>query len=208
MIVPDGSRRWAKKHGVSLLDAYDAVARKTADFCAHLNARGGIDELLVCVASVNNYGRSEEQVKDFNLGYSRVAQYSKIPLSITVAGNFDAMGVYADHWRELVRNNREGFPLRLLVAWSMDDEVSRIAHQARDQEGPLTIKDVAALSDIPDEVDVWIKTGGNRRVSAMHPLFSPYMELVFLDDFFQDLTLEDLDDSISNATNRRKLFGM
>ncbi|SDD57399.1 hypothetical protein SAMN05216174_113111 [Actinokineospora iranica] len=42
----------------------------------------------------------------------------------------------------------------------------------------------------------------------MHPLFSPYMELVFLDDFFQDLTLEDLDDSISNATNRRKLFGM
>ena len=61
-------------------------------------------------------------------------------------------------------------------------------------------------SDLP-VLDLVIRTGGDQRLSGFMPYQCVYSELLFLDKFFPDFSVEDLVEAIDNFGNRGRRFG-
>ena len=57
------------------------------------------------------------------------------------------------------------------------------------------------------EVDLVIRTGGEKRVSGMMPWQSIYAEYYFSNLYFPDFKTKDLYDALLDYSNRKRRFG-
>jgi undecaprenyl diphosphate synthase len=207
MLLVDGDRRWAAERGLSVDAGYRAMSARAA-WCAEQFAARGVDALYVPVCSVSNLRRPPGQVRSFLDAMLAMPGRAAIPLEVSVAGNLDALpGDYRDRYLDLAKAHRTGFPVHLLLAWSLDDEVLRLTNRFRDHDGPVSAIEVAAAADIGEPIDLIIRTGKVTRLSSFVPLVSPYAELVFLDIYFPDITTAHLDHALTRLERAERRYG-
>jgi len=60
---------------------------------------------------------------------------------------------------------------------------------------------------VNEEIDLIIRTGFRQRISDFCPYQSRYAELFFLNKFWPDFSLEDLERILSEFRNRVRTFG-
>jgi undecaprenyl diphosphate synthase len=58
------------------------------------------------------------------------------------------------------------------------------------------------------EVDLLIRTSGERRLSGFLPLEACYAELIFLDKMWPEFTSDDLDEALTEYALRQRRFGL
>ena len=85
----------------------------------------------------------------------------------------------------------------------------------RAQKGTLVAADVreellmSQLSTAHQpEVDLLIRTSGERRLSGFLPLEACYAELIFIQRLWPDFTLNDLDEALIEYEQRQRRFGL
>jgi undecaprenyl diphosphate synthase len=207
MLLVDGDRRWAAERGLSVDAGYQAMSTRTA-WCAEELAARGVSALYVPVCSMANLQRPPEQVRSFLDAMLDLPTRAQIPLEVTVAGNLDALpGDYRDRYLDLAKAHRAGFPVHLLLAWSLDDEVLRLTNRFRDHDGRVSAAELAAAADIGEPIDLIIRTGRVARLSSFVPFTSPYAELVFLDVYFPDVTAAHLDHALARLDQADRRYG-
>lgn len=218
-IILDGNRRWAKDNGLSALDGHRRGAEVFKEIA--LGAfRSGISYLSAFVFSTENWQRTEEEVSYLmKLITKAVEQYLKefdaAGIKITVAGQRDGLSgsvLKSIEKTEARTSSNQNGNLILCLNYGGQQEIVDAVKQIIDKN--LRAEDVTTavveqniyLPGVP-AVDLLIRTSGEQRTSGFMMWRSAYAELLFIDKYWPDFTVQDFDEALSEYSRRQRRFG-
>ncbi|AKU20722.1 polyprenyl diphosphate synthase [Massilia sp. MB5] len=218
-IIMDGNGRWATKRFLPRVAGHvkgvEAV-RTVVEACAER----GIEYLTVFAFSSENWRRPEEEVsllmRLFVTALEReVAKMHANNIRLKVVGDlsrFDAklQAMIAAAERKTAANTR----LTVTVCanyggrWDIMQAVGKMvaAHPGASDFSEAQLAPHLAMAYAP-EPDLFIRTGGEERISNFLLWQLAYTELYFTDTYWPDFTAERLDAAIASYQNRERRFG-
>jgi undecaprenyl diphosphate synthase len=223
-IVMDGNGRWAKQRGLARTEGHrageEAVAR-AVDAALEL----GITHLTLYAFSTENWRRPPSEVRfllndtqrfvrrrrdEFHSKGVRMRwigrRERKVPRSVQQQ---------IDESVEMTKNNRR---LTLTVAFNygsraeLGDAARAIVEEAlAGKLDPARVSDKTLAKHLYDpelpDVDLFVRTSGEQRISNYLLWQSAYAELVFLDVLWPDFDREHLFDAVRDYQKRGRRFG-
>jgi len=193
-IIMDGNGRWATQRKRPRWMGHVRGAHTVREVVQHC-ARVGVQQLTLYAFSSDNWKRPREEVGFlFDLFASHLDRHLetlvKHGIRLSIIGRRDRLPqALVDAFAIAELRTADGKRMHLRVAI---DYSSRVA--------------IAEGSLIPD-VDLVIRTSGERRLSDFLLWESAYAELAFLDVHFPDLTSQHLDTAFADFAARERRFG-
>ncbi len=218
-IVMDGNGRWAKRRFLPRFFGHkqgvDALVR-VVQACIDRN----IEHLTVFAFSSENWKRPSDEVSGLmGLVLAAVSRYlarmGAMGVRIRIVGDREAVSEkLRNAWNEAESSTRHNSKLTLNVAfnyggrWDIVQAV-RAAMQAGVKPEELTeakLSEFMAMNYAPDP-DLFIRTGGEVRISNFLLWQSAYSEFVFSDCLWPDFGEAQLDAAIAAFRERDRRFG-
>jgi undecaprenyl diphosphate synthase len=218
-IVMDGNGRWAKKRFMPRFFGHkqgvDALVR-----CVQLCADRGIEYLTVFAFSTENWKRPTEEVTGLmGLVLVAVSKYlGKLAgegVRIRIAGDRDAVSPKVRAaWDQVESATAHNSRITLVVAfnyggrWDVVQACRRAIADgvAADQLDESKLAEYMAMSFAPDP-DLFIRTGGEVRISNFLLWQVAYSELHFTDCLWPDFGAAELDAALTAYAERDRRFG-
>jgi len=223
-IIMDGNGRWAKERHLPRVAGHRAGVenvRAVVGACAD----NGVEVLTLFAFSSENWRRPPTEVRlllDLFLTTlkSEVAALDRNGVSLRVIGDRDA---FPRRLREAIeaaeRRTEANERLKLVIAanyggrWDIAQAARSLALDVR--EGTLTPADVTperiqarlSLADLP-EPDLFIRSGGEQRVSNFLLWQLAYTELYFTDTLWPDFDAAEFEKALASFAARQRRFGM
>ena len=223
IIIPDGNRRWAKKHQLSVLDGHRYVAEKIFPKLITHAIEKKIAYLTFWVFSRENWQRSQQEVDGLmklfkNLGMSKLIDDAhQQGAKVRILGNwsdFDAemQASFALAEKKTAINSK--INVNIALSYSGRDEITRAFQkiiQTHPHLSPEHINEELITSHldtvgIPDP-DLIIRTSGEQRLSGLFPWQSIYSELYFTTTLMPDFTEKEFDIALAEYQKRQRRFG-
>ena len=98
----------------------------------------------------------------------------------------------------------------MAINYGSRDEITRAANKAiAAGKNKLAESDISANSDLPElpDVDLLIRTGGEKRLSNFLLWQTAYAEFIFSDTLWPDYSVEEFKKDIMDFENRNRRFG-
>ncbi len=218
-IVMDGNGRWAKKRFLPRFFGHkqgvDALVR-IVQACIDRN----IEHLTVFAFSSENWKRPSDEVSGLmGLVLAAVSRYlarmGAMGVRIRIVGDRDAVSEkLRNAWNEAESSTRHNSKLTLNVAFNYGGrwdivQAARAAMQAGVKPEELSeakLSEFMAMSYAPDP-DLFIRTGGEVRISNFLLWQAAYSEFVFSDCLWPDFGEAQLDAAIAAFRERDRRFG-
>ncbi len=216
-IVMDGNGRWARNKGkprtaghTEGLKAVKKIVKTASDL--------GIPYITLYTFSTENWKRTEEEV-GFLMGLikkhlrAELDFYAENNLRVLHIGDID--GLPKDIAEELTAIKEKtaaytGTSVVLAINYGGRNEIIRaIQKLKKDETADLTeslFSDKLDTHGIPP-VDLFIRTGGEKRLSNFLLWQSAYAELYFSDKLWPDWTPEDLQQAVNDYMHRERRYG-
>jgi undecaprenyl diphosphate synthase len=218
-IIMDGNGRWAAARGKPRTAGHRAGAkavRRTLEAASRL----GIGTLTLYAFSRQNWARPPGEVRalmdllaefleserreilDHGIRLGAIGELDRLPGA--VRQRLDAL-------RAESRGNR-GMVLTLALSYDGREELAQAARRAARRLRPDAI-DVAALeaelwtADLP-ELDLLVRTSGERRISNFLLWQSAYAELHFVETLWPDFRERELLEAVADFQARERRFGL
>lgn len=223
-IIMDGNGRWAERRGKPRNYGHRmgaSAVRATVEHCL----RRGIPHLTLFAFSSENWARPAGEVSALMALFLKaldreVGQLDRHGVRIDFIGDRSAFSEpLRERMRHAVALTRGNTAIRVNVAvnyggrWDLAEACRRLAEKAmRGEIDPTTIDAATvaaevALADQP-EPDLFIRSGGDRRISNFLLWQLAYTELVFIDTLWPDFGAADLDRAFAEYAARERRFGM
>ncbi len=219
-IIMDGNGRWATARGLPRVEGHRQGAlavRRIVEAAPTF----GIRTLTLYAFSADNWRRPPAEITALMSlfgDYLRTHEAHCIEAGVRVVlvGRRDRLPPSvrrsADH-TEATTAPGEKLLLRLAIDYSARESIWRAAERSR-HGGCTTRHEFAALvagaepgRPAPPDVDLLVRTGGERRLSDFLLWESAYAELWFTDTPWPDFTREDLARAIQEFARRERRFG-
>ena len=223
-IVMDGNGRWAAARGEARPVGHRAgiePVRKVIRECARLN----IEALTLFAFSSENWRRPETEVAAimglFMEALDReVAELHANRVRVRIIGNRQRLSVRLQQRiaeAEALTAANDGLKLQVAVSyggrWDVLEAAKRLA--ARVASGEIRAADIdedlfsaeLQLSDLPDP-DLFIRTGGDHRVSNFLLWNIAYAELYFTDVLWPDFSEAEFQLALEDFAQRERRFGL
>jgi undecaprenyl diphosphate synthase len=209
-IIMDGNGRWATTRGLPRIAGHRAGAaalRRAVEAAPDL----GISTLTVYAFSSDNWQRPPAEVsalmKMFDSYLRREqAECVKKGVRVSVIGRRDRLPrvlLPAIESTEKATASGENLHLRIAVDYSSREAILRVARRLRKS---ATRHDFdAALGGV--DVDLLIRTGGEKRLSDFLLWECAYAELVFTPVMWPDFDASDLSAAVAEFHSRERRFG-
>lgn len=203
-IIMDGNGRWASKRGRPRWMGHVRGAHTAREIVAHC-ARAGVQQLTLYAFSSDNWKRPREEVGfllDLFTSHldRQLVTLIKHGIRLSIIGRRDrlppALVTAIAHGEA---RSAQGTRMHLRVAI---DYSSRAAITAA-----LASGETPAADALLPNVDMVIRTGGERRLSDFLLWECAYAELAFLDVHFPDLSTADVDAVFADFAARERRFG-
>ena len=218
-IIMDGNRRWARQNALKIIAGHDHGVQNLKTIARSV-AKHGIQHLTVFAFSCENWKRSQAEIS------------SLISLMRKFLKN-DIQQLVDDDIRLLIIGDRTAFDRDLQVAFTHAEQqtekctrmtltvginyggrqdilkAAQTAIQKFSQKNQLQQHEFEMglnTSLLPD-VDLLIRTGGEKRLSNFVLWEISYAELYFTDVLWPDFTLKDLSMAIKDYYSRNRRFG-
>jgi len=222
-IIMDGNGRWAKQKGKLRVFGHEhgaKVVKTIVEACGSI----GVENLTLYTFSTENWNRPKLEVE--TLMRLLVSSLRK-ELKTLVKNNIrlKAIGSIANlpetAQKELLEviektKNNSSMTLTLALSYGSREELKNAIVQistkvknniiSPDSIDESIINNHLYTHDLPD-VDLLIRTSGERRISNFLLWQIAYAELYFTDTLWPDFTKEDLCEAIVNYQNRERRFG-
>ncbi len=222
-IIMDGNGRWAKAQGKPRVFGHKAgvsAVRKTIS----AGTRLGIKAITLFAFSSENWRRPEDEVNllmelFITVLSKEVKRLHKNNLQLRIIGDttrFSSRLQKKIAEAEALTSNNTGMVLNVAAnyggKWDIAQAVKKIAAEAA--TGSLIVDDIdedlitsyLAMSDIP-EVDLMIRTSGERRISNFILWQMAYAEMYFTEQYWPDFNEESLAEAVAWFVNRERRFG-
>jgi undecaprenyl diphosphate synthase len=215
-IIMDGNGRWATRRQLSRLRGHEAgveAIRRVVEAAPN----HGVETLTLYAFSSDNWRRPKAEVSAlmallrFYLG-SEVESLLKNGVRLTVIGRRDRLPAgLADAIGQAEAKTASGKTLHLRIAidYSARDAILKAAAQAA-MITHLTREAFATLiTGEPGlrEVDLVIRTSGEKRLSDFLLWESAYAELHFTERLWPDFQAADLEEALASFYGRQRRFG-
>jgi len=219
----DGNGRWARQRGKPRSAGHPAgfkATRRTVESCA----QRGVGALTLFAFSSENWRRPEQEINllmDLFLRAlkSEVDRLHENHIRIRFIGERSAFSAKLREQMDVAERKttaNRGMQLAIAVnyggRWDIVAAARRLATRAAAGElDPARLDEVhfaaeLCLADLP-EPDLFIRTGGERRISNYLLWQLAYTELYFCDALWPDFDAELLDAAIAHFHGRQRRFG-
>ena len=222
-IIMDGNGRWAERRNQPRFMGHKAgvdAVRGVVQACAERR----IEVLTLFAFSSENWRRPKQEVgllmDLFITALGReVKRLHKNNVRLRIIGAVDAFGGKLQqriHEAEELTKNNTG--LKLVVAanyggrWDIAEAAKQLARRVASGElqaddiNPELMAGHIALHDLP-EPDLFIRTGGEMRISNFLLWQLAYAEMYFTDILWPDFNAGVLDDALESFAKRQRRFG-
>jgi undecaprenyl diphosphate synthase len=225
-IIMDGNGRWATQRGLPRVAGHRAGAAAVGRVVEHA-AGLGIGRLTLYAFSSDNWRRPADEVQSLfwllraylRLKTERLRQHG---VRLEIIGRRDRLPTLLlreiDRAENATAQGRQ-LHLRVAVDYSSRDAITRAAAVAIAVLSPtlspcrspsvdlLGCRLSQALSADRGDVDLLIRTGGEKRLSDFLLWESAYAELLFTDRMWPDFDAVDLDAALEEFNRRERRFG-
>ncbi len=219
----DGNGRWARQRRMPRSYGHkkgvEAVRRAIAFF-----ARAGVSQLTLFAFSSENWQRPRDEVSSLMSLFVSSLQKNTDELDekgirIRFIGDRDA---FSDRLREQIERSetqtRDNRSMTLNIAanyggqWDILQAARRLAADCvagRMQPEAIDEAALEARLSMPDAgaVDLFIRTGGERRISNFLLWQSAYAELYFCDTLWPDFDADEMQAALDDFARRQRRFG-
>jgi len=223
-IVMDGNGRWAEARGEPRTFGHRAgiePVRATIRECSRL----GVGALTLFAFSSENWRRPETEVSTLMAIFMdaldrEVEELHANQVRLRVIGNRQRLSVRLQQRiaeAEALTAANTGLKLQVAVSyggrWDVLEAARRLAEQAA--SGALRPSEIdeerfareLQLADLPDP-DLFIRTGGDHRISNFLLWNIAYAELFFTDTLWPDFGVAQLAEAIEDFSQRERRFGL
>ena len=218
-IIMDGNRRWARQHTLRALAGHDKGAHNLKDI-ARAVAEHGVTYLTVFAFSSENWKRSQAEVSgliSLMRGFLQndVQQLIDDNIRLLIIGDRSA---FDDDLQALfaAAEQRTSSCTRLTLTIAVNyggrqDILNAAQAVLQDQHAGVTLEQhdfemKLNTRQLPD-VDLLVRTGGERRLSNFLLWEMSYAELYFTDVLWPDFTTQDLSSAIKDYYSRDRRYG-
>ncbi|MFK8068142.1 MAG: isoprenyl transferase [Gammaproteobacteria bacterium] len=222
-IIMDGNGRWAKKRKLPRIAGHRSgveTVRKIVRSCA----KQEIEVLTLFAFSSENWKRPKREVNLLMQLFVRALQQevdslNKNNVRLRVIGDLAGLPLKLQN---LISNaqsvTRENTGLTLVIAanyggrWDMTQAMQQVAELV--EMGKLKPREITAdiieeylcCSDLP-EPDLFIRTGGEQRISNYLLWQLAYTELYFTEKLWPEFSVEDFSEALNSFSGRQRRFG-
>jgi len=222
-VILDGNRRWALKHHLKPWRGHFFGAEKFEKFiewCTELK----IPKVSAYVLSTENLNRSKKEVDALmdlfqkeleKLETEKMSFLDKYEIRINFLGDMKRLPISLVNIMNRIMKKTRKYNKRvfnLMVAYGgkfeLTEAIKKIAVKAL-RTGIITVtqKTVSDNLLVKDDIDLLIRTGGEKRLSNFMPWQAAYAELITLRKLWPDFTKRDLIRCIKEYSRRQRRFG-
>lgn len=218
-ITMDGNGRWAQQRKLPRTAGHDQGLH-TVKRIVKLASDLGIKYLTLYVFSTENWKRTEKEVGFLmNLIHIHLCGeldfYKQNGIKINHIGDIESLpdSIKKDI-TEAIEDTKDftGMTLNLAINYGGRDEllrgIKKIINNKID-ENEITEQLISSFLDMPQspDVDLLIRTGGEKRLSNFLLWHIPYAEQIYTDTLWPDYTDEEFLKNIEDFSHRNRRFG-
>ena len=216
-VIMDGNGRWAKKRLLPRVMGHKrglTALENLAARCAEL----GVEYLTVFAFSTKNWRRPEDEVSFLMKLFlqaldGKVAKMHQNNLRLKVIGNrsrFPAAIVEGIEAAERLTADNTGLTLTVAAdyggRWDILQAANRLIAEGKSEITEDDLSQRLSLAEAP-EPDLFIRTGGETRISNFMLWQMAYAEFYFTDALWPDFDAAEFDRAISSFRVRERRFG-
>jgi undecaprenyl diphosphate synthase len=215
-IIMDGNRRWAKERELPSLEGH----RRGADnfeILADKVKELGIKCLTVWAFSTENWKRSEdEKTYLFDLIRQGAKKYqAKTKKEKTRFIHLGRKDRLPEDIVKILEDTEEStkdytdFTLAMGIDYGGHDELVRTVEKIENNKQEVNFETIGNNLDTASlpQIDLIIRTGGEKRLSGFMSWQCAYAELYFVDMYFPDFGIKQLEGALENFSQRERRFG-
>lgn len=224
-IIPDGNRRYCQENNISLTELINIIYKNIINlFTIIYNIENykfdnikDITELSLYLMSYDNFiKRDDRQIKIIFELIESLCEYIHECVDVThkqlfqkinlqIVGRFKGLPenlqtlIYKmnkmsnDNKQNASKLNTNLFNITVAIAYDPEQDMYNI------------VNNIDKRTQTP--IDLIIRTSGEKRLSGFFPCHSLYSELLFLNNYWPEIDLHDIDESINIYYKRNRRFG-
>ncbi len=218
--IPDGNRRWAKKTGKSIYEAYDRGIRHIKEILEWVKNRE-IKTATFWGFSTENFKRSEEEKRTIMELFEKVLvsileEYkkrddeNKNKVRVRFLGRLYLFPPnLVERMNELMEATKDNSPytINILLAYGGRAEIVDAVNRIVEKGEPINEETISANTYLKEDVDLIIRTGGEMRTSGYLMWESPYAEWYFSDKLWPEFDEAAFEDALKDYMSRERRFG-
>ena len=231
--IPDGNRRFAEKKDISRAEAHTKGAEKIKEVIKWCRESKNVTQLSVYVLSSDNIDkRDDDEVKMLcALCVKELLKLSRLKSDvegvvvriISTIDSYEKTGLlkqqmrltkrrFESHNRCLLKETDKKDPkkliLNLLIGYSAEEDIRDAMWYMRDTISYKNfVENFKSVLSVEDDVDLVIRTGGERRLSNGLVIQSMYAEIFFSDTLLPEFTKSEFSKIISWGKKRSRRYG-
>ena len=220
-IVMDGNGRWAKCRGLPRAAGHKAGIDALRGTVEH-SIRRGVRTLTVYVFSSENWQRPDTEVAILIELFitalnDEIDELHKNNVKLTFIGD---VSVFPDELQASIQHagsktaNNDGLNLVIAINYGGRREIvsackKLFAALGADNRGADAISEASLRRylDLPDYPDLFIRTGGEVRISNFLLWQLAYTEMYFTDVYWPDFSNAEFDQALQSYVGRQRRFG-
>ena len=216
-VIMDGNGRWAKKRFLPRVMGHKKGLDALENLCAECSA-AGVEYLTVFAFSTENWRRPQEEV-GFLMGLflqalqKQVRRIHENNMRLKVIGDRSRFNAEITVGIEAAENlTKDNTGLTLTIAadyggrWDILQAANRLLAAGKQKIAEADLNAELMLGDAP-EPDLFIRTGGEMRISNFLLWQMAYAELYFTDTLWPDFDKQAFQTAIASFQSRERRFG-
>ena len=215
-IIMDGNGRWAKQRNLPRTSGHKEgleVAKKIVKAAKEV----GIKYITLYTFSTENWKRTQEEV-GYLMGLiknhlrAEFKFYKENDIRVKHIGNLSGLPQdIQDEINSTIEECKDFNSLTVVLAinYGGKDEITRAINKAKSENKEINENNFTEFFDLPEmpDVDLIIRTGGEKRLSNFLLWHGAYAELDFVDTLWPDYNEECFYQSIKEFQKRNRRFG-
>ncbi len=214
-IILDGNGRWGISHFNQRTKGHEEGARNVWRLVQNLPT--DVKYLTLYGLSIDNIKKRPateiaELYRIFKENFSsgvKTAQQNNVQLRFIGNGELPRPLLSLIHQSCKVTQNNDGLILSVALSYGGRNEIIRSVAKLQTRNEPITrysLETNLDTGDLPD-VDILVRTGGEKRLSDFLIWQCAYSELFFTDTLFPDFSSEELSQIMVDYRHRKRKFG-
>jgi undecaprenyl diphosphate synthase len=215
-IIMDGNGRWAKAKGLLRSKGHEAGAKTIENITRFCVDHTDIKTLTLYAFSTENWKRPKNEV-DFLMKLlerylkKELRTYHKHKIRFHVIGDISKFSAKLQKLIQKIKEQTKEYDELtqvLALNYGARDEIVRAVQKLNATAGEISEESIAQTLDTPyGELDLLIRTGGERRLSNFLLWQLSYSELHFSDTLWPDFDVDELQNIIDDFEHRKRNFG-
>jgi undecaprenyl diphosphate synthase len=214
-IIMDGNGRWAEAQGKKRIKGHERGAKIVKEITTYCSNNPDIERLTLYAFSTENWKRPRLEVEFL---MKLLDNYLKNELATYLQNNvrFEPIGdirAFSKNLQKTIKDVQEktahcdGLVQSLALNYGSHDEILRAVNSLKKCDEDITEAMLMNSLDCKHNVDLLIRTGGDKRLSNFLLWQAAYAELFFTDTLWPDFTINELEKIIKKFSKIERRFG-